>query len=131
VPSFEEEAEAFLGTEPLTFKYEFMALDVVLASRPPAWFVDAVCRSVPDAKHVDVFFPETTTHGGNHLIPARKMCLGCPVRYECLEEGLEEPWGVWGGHSPTQRKRISSAVKKGSSLIDASKAIDARSRDAR
>lgn len=112
-------------------KYEFFALDVLLAMRTPLWHYEALCRSVPDAKHLPTFFPETTTHGGNHLIPARKLCLECPVRYQCLEDGLEEPWGVWGGHSPTQRRRISSAVKKGSNLIEVSKAIDARSRDAR
>ncbi len=30
---------------------------------------------------------------------AKAMCLGCPVRAECLAGALErrEPWGVWGG----------------------------------
>jgi len=117
--------------EPPQHKYEFIALDVFLALQKPLWHFEALCRDAPEAKNLEVFFPESTTHGGNHLIPARKLCLQCPVRYKCLKDGLEEPWGVWGGHSPTQRRRISSALKKGSSLIEASKAIDARSRDAR
>ena len=30
---------------------------------------------------------------------AKAMCVGCPVRAECLAGALErrEPWGVWGG----------------------------------
>lgn len=30
---------------------------------------------------------------------AKELCLGCPVRAECLAGALErrEPWGVWGG----------------------------------
>lgn len=96
----------------------------------PWWFKMAECRT-EDASLLDTFYPETGTHGGNHLTPARKICVDCAVRYECLGFGLEEHWGVWGGHSPSQRRKISSLVKKGSSLIEASEAIDARSRDGR
>ena len=30
---------------------------------------------------------------------AKAVCVGCPIRFECLEGALErrEPWGVWGG----------------------------------
>jgi len=103
---------------------------LALAMMPPAWAVEGACRA-PKAENLPKFFPESTKHGGNHLKPARELCLSCPVRYECLEYGIDEPWGVWGGHSPSQRRRISSLVKNGSSLLEASQAIDARSRDAR
>jgi WhiB family redox-sensing transcriptional regulator len=96
----------------------------------PWWFKMAQCRT-DDGSLLDTFYPETGTHGGNHLAPARKVCMDCAVRYECLDYGLDEQWGVWGGHSPSQRRKLSSLVKKGSSLIDASEAIDARSRDGR
>lgn len=30
---------------------------------------------------------------------AKTLCVGCPVRRQCLAAALEraEPWGVWGG----------------------------------
>src|SRR5262245_42097040 len=33
------------------------------------------------------------------LEQAKRLCAGCPLRYECLEGALRrrEPWGVWGG----------------------------------
>ena len=114
--------------EPLD--YIPIEFDLAKAMQRPWWFSMAECRT-PDASKLDLFYPEAGTHGGNHLVPARKICMECPVRYECLEHGLDEPWGVWGGHSPSQRRKLSSLVKKGSNLIEASEAIDARSRDGR
>lgn len=101
--------------------------------KEPVWFRDANCRNseIP-SQYLEIMFPESNSgHGANHLATARKICLPCPVRYECLQYGLNDEYGVWGGHSPTQRKRITSLVKKGSSLLEASQQIDARSRDAR
>jgi hypothetical protein len=106
--------------------------DLLMAMIPPAWTKQALCRDVPEAKHLNTMYPDRAeTPGGKHLVPARKLCLQCPVRYECLEAGLQEEFGIWGGHSLSQRRRIITLVKSGSSLIEASQAIDARSRDAR
>ena len=106
--------------------------DLLLAMIQPAWHKQALCRDVPEAKHLNTMYPERSeTPGGKHLIPARKLCLECPVRYDCLEAGLKEEFGIWGGHSLSQRRRIIALVKSGSSLVEASQAIDARSRDAR
>jgi WhiB family redox-sensing transcriptional regulator len=106
--------------------------DLFKAIVRPEWFEQSLCRDVPEASNVELFYPErANTPGGKHLIPARKLCLKCPVRYECLEYGLEDQFGIWGGHSLSQRRRIIVSVKSGSSLIEASQAIDARSRDAR
>ena len=107
--------------------------DLANAIRGPEWFDDAKCRDSENPnKYVDVMFPDGNSgHGANHLFEARKICLQCPVRYKCLEFGLDEQFGIWGGHSLTQRKRIIALVKKGSSLEEASRQIDARSRDAR
>ena len=104
----------------------YLAYDLVKAFAGPAWWADALCRSIPDAKYLKIFFPEEQTHGGNHLIAPRKMCVECPVRFQCLEYGLEEPYGVWGGHSPSQRKRIVKFTKSGSSLEEASRMVERR-----
>jgi len=108
----------------------YLELDLLKAIKRPWWHDQSLCIT-ENASLLELFFPESGTHGGNHLAPARKICMNCNVRYECLGYGLDEQWGVWGGHSPSQRRKISALVKKGSSLIEASEAIDARSRDAR
>lgn len=43
----------------------------------------------------ELFFAESPAD----VETAKALCLGCPVRQECLAGALEraEPWGVWGG----------------------------------
>lgn len=43
----------------------------------------------------ELFFAETP----QDVETAKGLCLGCPVRTECLAGAMErrEPWGVWGG----------------------------------
>jgi len=39
---------------------------------------------------------------------ARAICTGCPVREECLETAIDnrEPFGVWGGHTTSERRAL-------------------------
>lgn len=57
----------------------------------------------------ELFYPEKG-HGGAHGVAgrARKVCDGCEVREQCLEWALErrEPYGIWGGKSPDERRRL-------------------------
>lgn len=64
------------------------------------WFERAACKGVPR----DVFFPAELLPGKSEigwaiaLLEARVYCDRCPVRGECLEEGLRtESHGIWGG----------------------------------
>jgi WhiB family redox-sensing transcriptional regulator len=43
----------------------------------------------------ELFFAESPAD----VETAKALCLGCPVRAECLSGALDrrEPWGVWGG----------------------------------
>ncbi|CAN5148378.1 MAG: WhiB family transcriptional regulator [Nocardioidaceae bacterium] len=43
----------------------------------------------------ELFFAETPAD----VEEAKALCLGCPVRAQCLAGALDrrEPWGVWGG----------------------------------
>lgn len=60
----------------------------------------ANCRDKP----LDMFFPgqgEMTV-----LRAAVAVCNGCVIREECLEDNLDAHWGVVGGTSERERRRI-------------------------
>ena len=69
----------------------------------PAWQRRAKCRGVG----VALFFPER----GESPAKAKALCDECPVRAECLDYALGRPekFGVWGGTSDRQRRRLRSA----------------------
>lgn len=58
----------------------------------------------------DLFFPDR----GESLEPAKKICADCIVQEECLEYALElgERFGVWGGTSERERRRIRRARRE-------------------
>jgi hypothetical protein len=37
---------------------------------------------------------------------AREICMRCPIIAKCLTAGLYEEFGIWGGTTPDQRKRL-------------------------
>lgn len=57
----------------------------------PDWHDYAKCKGV----EASVFFFDDTSP--NH--EARRLCINCPVRIECLEYATEheKDWGVWAG----------------------------------
>jgi WhiB family redox-sensing transcriptional regulator len=57
----------------------------------------------------DDWFPERSDL--RPMAGAKRICAGCEVREQCLSYALErnEPWGVWGGLSTPQRKRLLKA----------------------
>jgi WhiB family redox-sensing transcriptional regulator len=64
------------------------------------WQDRAVCAQTdPDA-----FFPEK----GGSTREAKRVCRACEVRAECLEYALDndERFGIWGGLSERERRRI-------------------------
>jgi WhiB family transcriptional regulator, redox-sensing transcriptional regulator len=71
----------------------------------PTWKKQAACRGM----NPDYFFPVN----GEMTPEARVACRGCPVREECLEFGLSEPVGIWGGRTLRQRERLLRARKRG------------------
>lgn len=52
----------------------------------------------------DLFFPER----GASTREAKEVCRGCPVKVDCLEFALEnvEKFGIWGGYSERERRRL-------------------------
>jgi WhiB family redox-sensing transcriptional regulator len=69
-----------------------------------SWQERALCAQTdPEA-----FFPEK----GGSTREAKKICVGCEVRGECLEYALEndERFGIWGGLSERERRRVRRQV---------------------
>jgi WhiB family redox-sensing transcriptional regulator len=66
----------------------------------PTWQDQAACRGV----NVSLFFPagEDTAL----IASARAVCNACPVAGPCLQAGLYEPEGIWGGRTSEERKRL-------------------------
>lgn len=69
----------------------------------PRWQQDAACLGVDP----DLFFPER----GASTREAKEVCAGCQVRAGCLEYALAngEKFGIWGGLSERERRRIRRA----------------------
>lgn len=72
--------------------------DLLALAQRPAWHQDAACRG----EGPEPWFPSR----GVNAEHARAVCDECPVRQECLEAGLYEPAGLWGGTSERQRRQI-------------------------
>ncbi|WP_345413817.1 WhiB family transcriptional regulator [Pseudonocardia xishanensis] len=68
------------------------------------WQERALCAQTdPEA-----FFPEK----GGSTREAKRICAGCEVRAECLEYALaqDERFGIWGGLSERERRRLRRAA---------------------
>ena len=65
-----------------------------------SWRMDAACAEVDP----ELWFPEQ----GDPAITAKRICVGCPVRRECLAFALRtnERSGVWGGLSTVERRPL-------------------------
>ena len=52
----------------------------------------------------EAFFPEK----GGSTREAKKVCLTCDVRQDCLEYALanDERFGIWGGLSERERRKL-------------------------
>jgi WhiB family redox-sensing transcriptional regulator len=65
-----------------------------------SWQERALCAQTdPEA-----FFPEK----GGSTREAKRVCLSCDVRGECLEYALmhDERFGIWGGLSERERRKL-------------------------
>jgi WhiB family transcriptional regulator, redox-sensing transcriptional regulator len=87
--------------EPIPFAAPLPSLiDLLDPDDPLIWQERALCAETdPEA-----FFPEK----GGSTREAKKVCVSCEVRSECLEYALEhdERFGIWGGLSERERRRL-------------------------
>jgi WhiB family transcriptional regulator, redox-sensing transcriptional regulator len=90
-------------------------IDVFAVLAPPvpaedlSWQDQALCAEVDP----DLHFPEK----GESSREAKQVCRGCEVRAECLQAALDrnERFGVWGGLSERERRRLRRAAPQASS----------------
>lgn len=73
----------------------------------------------------EAFFPEPDAPGAAELArQAIKVCGDCTYQLECLAYALEnhEDWGIWGGKTPFERRKLLRARAGGVGSLRASTA---------
>jgi WhiB family redox-sensing transcriptional regulator len=75
------------------------------------WRQHAACRGADG----DIFFPSARRHTIHTWKAAREYCDRCPVVNECLalalsQEPAEDRWGMFGGTTPSERRRMRRLV---------------------
>jgi len=73
------------------------------------WRSLALCAGHPDR---DCWFPDDYSNSAADRAVA--TCRACPVRAECLDFAINthQSEGVWGGMTPSQRRRLVRARRK-------------------
>jgi WhiB family transcriptional regulator, redox-sensing transcriptional regulator len=72
----------------------------ILPVETQPWYEQAACLD----KDADCFFPEK----GGSTRAAKRICQTCSVQTECLDYALanDERFGIWGGLSERERRRL-------------------------
>jgi WhiB family redox-sensing transcriptional regulator len=83
---------------------QFQLLLAEEADEELGWQERALCAQTDP----ESFFPEK----GGSTREAKKVCLACEVRSDCLEYALanDERFGIWGGLSERERRRLKKGV---------------------
>jgi WhiB family redox-sensing transcriptional regulator len=78
-------------------------IQALINQGPRAWQARANCMGVDP----ELFFPER----GSSTREAKEVCRGCVVRVDCLEFAIanSEKFGIWGGMSERERRRVRRA----------------------
>ena len=85
------------------------------STRSPDWHASALCAQTDP----DLWFPET---GASCVLiaAAKRICHQCPVRNECLEEGVKArpESGIWGGYTTFELRTVRRVVGEDTDLDD-------------
>jgi WhiB family transcriptional regulator, redox-sensing transcriptional regulator len=67
------------------------------------WNEDWASQGVCQERQPDALFVKGAAQNR-----AKQVCMGCPVRTECLAEALDNriEWGVWGGLTERERRAL-------------------------
>ena len=76
------------------------------ATTEPAWREDAACLALPSVVFFGIDDAESPAERRAREDSAKRVCLSCEVRRECLEYALatKEPYGIWGGLTEIERR---------------------------
>ena len=94
-----------------------MSIESLIGDGEQTWQSRANCMGVDP----DLFFPER----GSSTREAKEVCRGCVVRDDCLEFAIAngEKFGIWGGMSERERRRVRRARVLASRSAAASRAM--------
>lgn len=64
------------------------------------WMLEGSCRKIKN----DLWYPPLeSSNPEQYYAVGRELCRRCPVWQQCLEAGISEKWGMWGGLTPSER----------------------------
>lgn len=79
----------------------------------PDWLPKALCKN----KNIDLWYPPLDSDNPDKYYGvAREVCRRCPVWNECLDTGITETWGMWGGLTPLERTVLINKSPKPSAI---------------
>jgi WhiB family transcriptional regulator, redox-sensing transcriptional regulator len=67
---------------------------------PKGWEHFAQCT----IQNLDAMYPDDSNVIA--VAKAKRICSNCPVKGFCLELGWNEDYGIWGGFTSNERKRL-------------------------
>lgn len=72
------------------------------------WRLRSACKGMDQDIFLGPDEPETTSQRNERIDSAKAVCGGCSVRVECLDwaNAANERYGVWGGLTPSERRRL-------------------------
>lgn len=77
------------------------------------WYRGALCTDL----HSEMFYPplfkeDRKAPESSYYKMGKLVCENCPVQEECLQQGNNEVYGLWGGRTPKERSLGSYAPPK-------------------
>jgi hypothetical protein len=68
-------------------------------------FPEAACADIEDT---EIFFQTKTKEIEKVIDQVRELCFSCPHQKACVEYAIDEEieYGIWGGYTASQRKRM-------------------------
>jgi len=75
-----------------------------MASDPGEWMTQGACASLTasEAEVYSLDLPDSC----REVVAAKRRCETCPVRARCLQVGMSQTSGTWGGYTAAEREEI-------------------------